>query len=105
MECGMMGTGVKEKKTEDGDITFKELTDMLKPSITGEKGNIVMIRPRVVLEIAYEEIQKSPNYDSGYALRFPRLVRVRPDKGPEEADDVDRLSRLYGQQKGKKGAV
>jgi DNA ligase-1 len=101
-ECGMMGTGVKEKKADEKDITFKDLTDMLKPTITGDKGNKVMIKPKIVLEIAYEEIQKSPNYDSGYALRFPRLVRPRPDKGPEDADDIARLSSLYAQQKGRK---
>ncbi len=102
LECGMMGTGVKEKKTEDKDITFRELTEMLKPSVTGEKGNKLNIRPKIVLEIAYEEIQKSPNYDSGYALRFPRLVRLRPDKSPGDSDDIARISSLYARQKGRK---
>jgi DNA ligase-1 len=102
LECGMMGTGVKEKKASESDITFKELTEMLKPSVVSEKGNMVRIKPKIVLEIAYEEIQKSPNYDSGYALRFPRLVRIRPDKSPEEGDDIERLSNLYSQQKGRK---
>jgi len=101
LECGMMGTGVKEKKTQDDDVTFKDLTEILKPDVTGEKGNMLHIRPKVVLEIAYEEIQKSPNYGSGYALRFPRLVRVRHDKGPEDCDDIERMERLYSQQKGR----
>ncbi|UCD03105.1 MAG: ATP-dependent DNA ligase [Candidatus Aenigmatarchaeota archaeon] len=102
LECGMMGTGVKEKKTNERDITFRELTEMLKPSVVGEKGNMVRIKPMIVIEIAYEEIQKSPNYDSGYALRFPRLVSIRPDKSPEECDDIERMSKLYAQQKGRK---
>ncbi len=102
LECGMMGTGVKEKKTNEDDITLKELTEMLRPSVVSEKGNMVRIKPRIVLEIAYEEIQKSPNYDSGYALRFPRLVRIRPDKSPEDADDIERISQLYALQKGRK---
>ncbi|MFH0956869.1 MAG: ATP-dependent DNA ligase [Candidatus Aenigmatarchaeota archaeon] len=102
LECGMMGTGVKEKKAEEGDVTLTELTDMLRPLVSGEKDNMVRIRPKVVLEIAYEEIQKSPNYGSGYALRFPRLVKVRIDRRPEDADDISRLQRLYAQQKGKK---
>ncbi|NIA11929.1 MAG: hypothetical protein GWP10_19945 [Nitrospiraceae bacterium] len=53
-------------------------------------------QPAVVFEIAYEEIQKSPHYASGYALRFPRLVRVRFDKTPEDADSVERVERLAG---------
>ncbi len=100
LDCGMMGTGVKEKKTVETDITFKDLTEMLRPDIVSGKGNTVKIKPKIVLEIAYEEIQKSPNYDSGYALRFPRLVKLRPDKSPEEADDIDRISKMYTQQKG-----
>jgi DNA ligase-1 len=97
----MMGTGVKEKKANEGDMTFVELTDMLKPHIRSEDGSMIKLKPKIVLEIAYEEIQKSPNYSSGFALRFPRLVRLRTDKGPDEADDIERLERLYRQQKGK----
>ena len=81
----------KEKKNKDDDITFMELTEMIKPFITGEKGNTVTIKPKIVLEIAYEEIQKSPNYGSGYALRFPRLVKLRPDKSIDDSDDLDRI--------------
>ena len=47
-----------------------------------------------VFEVAYEEIQKSPTYSSGYALRFPRLVRVREDKGVDEADTLGRVESL-----------
>jgi DNA ligase-1 len=102
LECGMMGTGVKEKKTLPDDITFKELTNILKPFIEFEKGNEVKIKPKIVVEVAYEEIQKSPTYSSGYALRFPRLLRVRWDKGPEEADDLERLEKIFKIQKGRK---
>jgi DNA ligase-1 len=55
-----------------------------------------------VIEVAYEEIQKSPTYSSGWALRFPRFLRIRWDKGPEEADDIERIISLYEMQKGKK---
>ncbi|MBI4173749.1 MAG: ATP-dependent DNA ligase [Candidatus Aenigmarchaeota archaeon] len=100
-ECGMMGTGIKEKKTVEGDVTLEEMTEMLKPHIYFEEAGTVKIRPKVVIEVAYEEIQQSPTYGSGYALRFPRFVRVRWDKGPDEADDIERLKRIYEQQKGR----
>lgn len=102
LECGMMGTGVKEKKTQEGDVTFKDLTKMLKPFVESESGKSVKIKPKIVIEVAYEEIQKSPNYASGWALRFPRFVRLRPEKSPENADDLDRIKYLYEIQKGKK---
>jgi len=101
LECGMLGTGVKEKKENPDDVTFEYLTKMLKPNIELEKGNEVKIKPKIIIEVAYEEIQKSPTYNSGFALRFPRLVRLRFDKGPEEADDLNRIKKIYSMQKGK----
>lgn len=102
LECGMLGTGIKEKKTKPTDVTFKRLTEMLKPHIEWKKGNIVKIKPKVIIEVAYEEIQKSPTYISGFALRFPRFIRLRPDKAPAEADTKARIKKLYEQQKGKR---
>ncbi len=101
-ECGMMGTGIKEKKAVEEDVTFEELTKQLRPHIISEKGNEVRIGPKIVVEVAYEEIQKSPTYASGFALRFPRLVRIRVDKAAEDADDLARIEELYAGQKGKK---
>lgn len=102
LECGMLGTGIKEKKTKPTDVTFESLTKMLKPNIEYQKGNYVKIKPKVIIEVAYEEIQKSPTYKSGFALRFPRFIRLRPDKAPAEADTKARVKKLYEQQKGKK---
>jgi len=48
-----------------------------------------------VFEVAFEEIQKSQNYDSGYALRFPRLVNVRSDKSVEDADTIEKVEQLF----------
>jgi DNA ligase-1 len=96
LECGMLGTGLTDKQ-------FKEMTEKLKPLITEEKGRRVKIKPKVVVEVAYEEIQKSPHYDSGYALRFPRLIRERTqDKGTNEADNIERVRKLFKSQ-GKHG--
>ncbi|MEM5771968.1 MAG: ATP-dependent DNA ligase [Candidatus Aenigmatarchaeota archaeon] len=101
LECGMLGTGIKEKKTSPEDFTMEEMTKLLKPYIESEKGNEVKIKPKIVIEVAYEEIQRSPAYSSGFALRFPRFVRLRsPEKGPEEADTIERIKHIYEIQKG-----
>ncbi len=100
-ECGMIGTGIKEK-SESGGVTLAQLTDLLKPHITREKENRVWTTPTVVVEVAYEEIQKSPIYESGFALRFPRVLRIRDDRGPHDADTLERLQFLYESQFAKK---
>jgi len=91
LTCGMMGTGLTEEQ-------FQMMTERLKELIISEKGREVKIKPKIVVEIAYQEIQKSPHYDSGFALRFPRLVRIREDKGPDEADTIKRLEELFKSQ-------
>jgi DNA ligase-1 len=102
LECGMLGTGVKEKKIKPDDVTFEDMTKMLRPYIEMEKGHHIKIKPKIVIEVAYEEIQKSPAYASGYALRFPRFIRLRPDKGPEDVDTIERIEKLFAMQRGRK---
>ncbi|MCX6694676.1 MAG: DNA ligase, partial [Candidatus Altiarchaeota archaeon] len=87
LEMGRMATGLTDQQLE-------EMTELLKPTVTLEDGKEVKLRPTTVVEVAYEEIQKSPTYSSGYALRFPRLVRVREDKGIEEADNIRRVEEI-----------
>jgi DNA ligase-1 len=91
LPCGMMGTGLTEEM-------FQTMTETLKPLVTEEKGKEVKIKPKIVVEVAYQEIQKSPTYEAGYALRFPRLLRIREDRDPEEAETIDRLAKLYKSQ-------
>lgn len=98
-DCGMIGTGVKEK-VEMG-VSFEELTNLLKPLITTESGSEIRVKPKIVVEVAYEEIQKSPTYSSGYALRFPRVKTIRVDKSPAEASTLHQLEKLYDQQRGR----
>lgn len=101
VECGMIGTGIKEKiENKDEDVTFKQLTGLLKPHIESQSGNQARIKPNIIVEVAYEEIQRSPNYESGFALRFPRVVRLRSDRSVQDADTVERIEKLYGQQRG-----
>jgi DNA ligase-1 len=95
LECGMMSTGLTEEE-------YKEMTQRLKPLIISEKGKTAKVKPEIVIEVGYEEIQKSSNYDSNFALRFPRFQRIRPEKGVEEADTIERVTELYKSQ-GKAG--
>ena len=88
LRCGMMGTGLTEEQ-------FENMTKILKPLIISEKGKEVKVKPKIVVEVAYQEIQKSPHYESGFALRFPRFVRLREDKSPEEVDTIERIRQLY----------
>lgn len=97
LEIGKVGTGIKE--LEGSGITFENLTEMIKPFVIEEKGREVRVKPKIVLEIRYEEIQKSPSYKSGYALRFPRLLKLRDDKGPDEASELGYVEELYYGQK------
>ncbi len=97
LEIGKVGTGIKEK-SEEG-VSFEQLTNLLKPLIIAEKGREVKVKPEIVVEVSYEEIQKSPTYSSGYALRFPRLSRVREDRSPEEVTTLDMVEEYYYGQK------
>ncbi len=99
LEIGKVGTGFKEK-IEEG-TSFEEMTQLLKPLIISEKEKEAIIKPKIVMEIKYEEIQKSPTYSSGYALRFPRLLRLRDDKGPEDCTTIKQVEKFYKEQRGR----
>ncbi|MFC1698209.1 ATP-dependent DNA ligase, partial [Nanoarchaeota archaeon] len=106
LEIGKVGTGIKELESEDGEVkgsnvTFDQLTKLIKPLITEEKGKTVTIKADIVVEIEYEEIQKSPSYSSGYALRFPRLIRLREDRSPSDVSTIHEIEDLYKGQRGR----
>jgi DNA ligase 1 len=56
------------------------------------------VEPKIVLEVAFNNMTKSDRHESGYALRFPRIVRLRPDKSAEEADTMERVREIFEQQ-------
>jgi DNA ligase 1 len=97
LEIGKVGTGIKEKPEEG--LSFGELTEILRPHITQEKGREVIIKPEIILEIKFEEIQKSPTYSSGYALRFPRVKTLRDDRSLEDASDLASIQESFENQK------
>jgi len=99
LEIGKVSTGLKEKKEEG--LSFEEMTEMLKSLIVEEKGREVVITPSIVIEVEFEEIQKSPSYSSGYALRFPRIIRLRSDKGVEDIAFLEDIDSRYREQRGR----
>lgn len=98
VEIGKVGSGLKELDEEG--LSFNMITEKLKPLIISEKGKDVIVKPEVIIEIHYEEIQTSPSYSSGYALRFPRIVRLRDDKGLDEIATIEQIEILFRKQKG-----
>jgi DNA ligase-1 len=101
VEIGRVGTGIKE--LEEEGVTFSQLTDMLKPLIKSEKGKEITVKPKIIIEVHYEEIQASPTYSSGYALRFPRFVRLREDRDVEDISTLEQVEELYKRQRGRDG--
>ena len=104
----MAGGTVAARDPETGELhmlgkTFKGLTDAEFADITErlltlkvrQERNVVVVKPRIVAEVEYDEIQQSPTYPSGMALRFARIKRLRFDKSPEEADTIQRVRELY----------
>ena len=91
--------------------TFKGLTDaeiaemtrrLTETTVNGKRWGVRVI-PKIVVEVAYNEIQKSPKYRCGMALRFARITRIRDDKTPEQADTIQRVREIYKRQFLKKG--
>jgi DNA ligase-1 len=88
--------------------TFKGMTDatlewqtreLLQREI-GRNEYTVFVKPELVVEIAFDDIQSSTRYPGGLALRFARLKRYRPDKRAEEADTIERVRQLYARKAG-----
>lgn len=85
--------------------TFKGMTDAmlawqterLEAMALGTDGNVVHVRPELVVEVAFNDLQDSPHYPGGFALRFARVKRYRPDKRADEADTMASVKRLHRQ--------
>lgn len=83
--------------------TFKGMTDemlewqteRLQELEVRRDGHTVHVRPELVVEVAFDGVQASPQYPGGLALRFARVKRYRPDKGPEEADTIEAVREIY----------
>ncbi len=99
-EIGKVSTGIKEK---DAEVTYESMTKLLKPLIISQEGKIVKLRPKIIIEVGYEEIQISQAYSSGFALRFPKFMRLRDfEKNISDINTLADVKSIYERQKGKK---
>jgi DNA ligase-1 len=80
------------------DKEFEEITKKLMGLKISSHGHIVQVRPEIVVEVIASEVQRSPTYDSGMALRFARIDRLREDKGPMDAMTLAELKEVYDNQ-------
>jgi DNA ligase-1 len=77
------------------DVEIVEMTEWFLEHTIEDQGFRRIVEPKIVLEVAFNNIMKSDRHSSGYALRFPRIVRLRPDKLPEEADTMGRAKEIF----------
>jgi len=85
------------------DKEFESVTDLLLATKVREEGNTVYVKPTLVVEVAYNELQRSLIYGAGFTLRFARILRLRDDKDPTAADTIQRVEALYNKKIEKKG--
>ena len=82
------------------DAEIAEMTQWFLAHKISEVGMRLEVEPRIVLEVAFNNMMRSTRHESGYALRFPRIVRLRTDKRPEDADTIETVREIYGRQQG-----
>jgi len=86
-------SGLKEK--EELGLSFTELTNKIKPLIEKESGREVKVKPKLVVTVVYQNIQRSPTYESGFALRFPRITALRHDRKAEDIATLKEITEDY----------
>lgn len=80
------------------DAEIAAMTDWFLDHTIDDVGFRRVVEPKIVLEVAFNNMMKSDRHESGYALRFPRIVRLRPDKSPQDADTIEQAEKIYQQQ-------
>jgi DNA ligase-1 len=100
LACRDDGNLVPLSKVATGfsDEQLADAYEILKDHVVSRSGKEVKFEPFLVFEVGYSEIQKSPNYPSGFALRFPRFIRIRDDKAVEEVEELAGIRERYRQQ-------
>lgn len=85
------------------DAEIAELTTWFLAHQRGRDGHRILVEPRVVLEVAFDILQPSDLHESGFSLRFPRIVRIRDDKPAEEIDTLERVEEIYREMLSREG--
>src|SRR5581483_4494091 len=80
------------------DVEIADMTKWFLEHTVEEQGLRLVVEPTIVVEVAFNNTMRSDRHNSGFALRFPRIVRLRPDKSPQEADTLDRVKEIYAKQ-------
>lgn len=80
------------------DAEILEMSDWFELHTITDNGWLRQVEPKIVVEVAFNAVMRSDRHNSGYALRFPRIVRLRPDKTPEQADTLERVAEIYDRQ-------
>ena len=82
------------------DSEIAEMTQWFVDHTVDDQGFRRVVEPKIVLEVAFNNMMQSDRHESGFALRFPRIVRLRPDKSAEDADTIARAKQIYDEQQG-----
>jgi DNA ligase 1 len=80
------------------DVEIASMTQWFLEHTLDDQGFRRTVEPKIVLEVAFNNMMRSDRHDSGYALRFPRIVRLRSDKSPEEADTIETAQKIFEKQ-------
>jgi DNA ligase-1 len=80
------------------DAEIAEMTKWFLEHTVEDQGFRLAVEPKIVLEVAFNNMMQSDRHESGYALRFPRIVRLRPDKSAEDADTIERAREIFEKQ-------
>jgi DNA ligase-1 len=81
------------------DVEIAEMTRWFQEHTLTDEGWRRTVEPKIVLEVAFNAVMRSDRHESGYALRFPRILRIRSDKPVEEVDTLERVREIYDSQK------
>jgi len=81
------------------DAEIDEMTRKLKEITTRDYGYRREVRPEVVVEVAFDSVQRSERHDGGFALRFPRIKRIRTDKSVDDIDTMEKVEHIFSGQK------